>query len=270
MEIEKAIQEHEKGNLTFAQVQKKSSQSFDVKKNSQVAHHEYVSYLNQYNKLIEDSQILYKDSLSKIQDMDEERVRNIRKWLSLFFISFSDWGDLIKEKIDEWSNSVQLLNPQADTKLFIDDNRTTKEFYKKKEFVSYDYSQKIIQKKKERLASEDIQDDLIDTGRKQSFESTSSKNSGRKSFNKTEEASINEIGSDLISLESNDEQKDDKEETNQYDENKAYVIQALDRIFEGENLSNNEQLKVFGLLHESYISIIFARYLKNFKSPRKL
>lgn len=30
-EIEKAIQDHEKGNLTFAQVQKKSNQAFDIK-----------------------------------------------------------------------------------------------------------------------------------------------------------------------------------------------------------------------------------------------
>ena len=86
MDIEKAIQEHEKGNLTFSQVQKKSNQAFDVKRNTELSYHEYVGYLAQYNKMIEDSQMLYKDSLNKMQDMDEERVRNIRRSLSLFLL----------------------------------------------------------------------------------------------------------------------------------------------------------------------------------------
>ena len=50
-----------------------------------------------------------------------------------------------------------------------------KNFIRNKEFVSYDYSRKIIKKRKERQASEDIHDEYLDVNRKQSFESTSSK-----------------------------------------------------------------------------------------------
>ena len=95
-------------------------------------------------------------------------------------------------------------------------------------------------------------------------------NSGRKSFNTADEAGINDDGNDLIKFYSFDEIKEDEEEANQYDENKMYVCKSLDSIFEGKNLSNEDQLKVFELLHENYIGIIVAKYLKAFKSPRKL
>ena len=56
----------------------KSNQSFDTKKATESAYHEYCSYLEEYNKMIDDAQILYKDSLNRLQDLDEERVKVVK------------------------------------------------------------------------------------------------------------------------------------------------------------------------------------------------
>lgn len=100
-EVEKAIKEHERGSLTFNQVQKKSNQAFDVKKNLELSYHEYIGDISQYNKLIDDSQILYKEGLNKLQDLDEERVKAISKQLSMMFRALGDCGSILKEKVEE-------------------------------------------------------------------------------------------------------------------------------------------------------------------------
>lgn len=143
-----------------------------LNKATENAYHEYVNELNEYNKMIDDSQTLYKDTLNKLQDLDEERVDMIKKALDQFFTTFEDTGTILKDKLEESKTSITLLNPQTDVKIFIDENRSNKEFFKKKEFVSYEYTKKIIQARQERLASEESLGDLIDfnTRRKSSVE----------------------------------------------------------------------------------------------------
>lgn len=268
-EIEKAIQEHEKGALTFAQVQKKSNTAFDVKKNTEISYHEYVNDLNAYNKMIEDSQVLYKDSLNKLQDLDEQRVTTIKTTLEQFFNTFIDTGTILSQKFEESVSSVQLLNPQTDVKIFIDENRSSKEFLKKKEFVSYDYSKKIMQNRQERLLSEESNEDLIDFGRRQSVESNNSRASSKPSID--EPAQLESRNScDLLGLNEYEELKEDKQETDTFDENKKFVYNTIDGFFKGEQISGEDQLRVFELLHENYIGVVVANYLHTIKSPRKL
>lgn len=129
-EIEKAIQEHEKGQLTFAQVQKKSNQAFDVKKNAELAYHDYVQDLEKYNNMIENAQGLYKDALNRLQDLDEERVKTIQETVEQFFKTFNDSGSILSDKFAESITSTQLLNPHTDIRIFIDENRSKKPFLK--------------------------------------------------------------------------------------------------------------------------------------------
>ena len=223
-EIEKAIQEHEKGNLSFNQVQKRSNQAFDVKKNAELAYHNYVEDLEAYNKMIEDAQVLYKDSLNKIQDLDEERVKTIQEWLSQFFTTFNDAGTIMKDKIEESTASIQLLNPQTDVKIFIDENRSQKPFFKKKDFVSYDYSKKILENKQERILSNGSQEDLIDFGRKKSEDSGAAPNPEIPSpVNEESKSKEFDDNLDLLGINNFEELKEDKEDTNYFNENKSFV-----------------------------------------------
>jgi len=81
--------------------------------------------------MIDDAEMLYKDHLNKLQDLDEERVKFIKNSLETFFSSFQAVGYILNDKLAESINSVQLLNPDTDIKIFIDENRSTEKFYKK-------------------------------------------------------------------------------------------------------------------------------------------
>lgn len=217
-----------------------------------------------YNKLIEDCQVLYKDQLGKLQQLDVERVQTIQNCLRVFFTAFNDSGGILKEKMEECEASVQLLSPETDTRLFVEENKTTKVF-SKIEFIPYDYSQKLVSRKKE---SEDLSEDLIDFGRKHSTDSSQTKPSGRRSTLGTDDGKNEDTNYDLLfGTVSVDELKED---TDVFNENKDFVYNAIDGLFNGTDLSNEDQLKVFELLHESYVSSIVAKYLHSFKSPRKL
>ena len=252
----------------------KSNQAFDVKKETELAYHEYLSDLAKYNEMIEDSQPLYKDFLNRLQDLDEERVKMTSTCLAQFFNHFIDSGSIIKDKLEESVISIQLLNPQTDIKIFIDENRSKTEFYKQKEFVSYEYSKKLIERRQgHKVSSGPIEEfDLFDSNRRESVDSTSSRNSeDRQSMNEPNSANSKNLDNfDLLGLSDYEEKKVDKQETDQFNENKSFVYAAIEGLFSGQELDTEAQLKVFELLHENYIGVIVANYLNKINSPRKL
>jgi len=252
-EIEKAIQEHEKGNLTFAQVQKKSNQAFDIKKQTEMNYHEYLSELECYNKLIEDSHVLYKDYLNKLQDQDEQRIDSVKQTLNGFFKTFSEVGEILKDKIEESITSIELINTQTDMKIFIDENRSRGEFYKKKDFVSFDYSKLIMKNRKERLNSKESMEDFIEFGKKKPVEYSNIRASVEGFDENLEESKIN-AEYDLLGLSEFESSKEDKKETEGFNNKKEFVQDALEGLFKGKELSQDDQLKVLELIHENYIS----------------
>ena len=265
-EVERFIQEHEKGNLTFSQVQKKSNQAFDVKKNLELSYHEYVGEISQYNKLIDDSQILYKDELDKLQDLDQERVAEIRKQLSLVFRTLGDWGSILKEKIEEWVSSVELISPITDVKVLVDTNKTMREFLKKKEFIAFDGEKT----KQDKPIRNNNSVNLIDFGNDDSGDTGSFKNSERKSVVEETKSTLNDENVDLLEFGQYEELKEEKEEPTSNEDNKKYIWGILDSLFQGNDLNTDDQLKIFELLHENYLSKVVSIYLNAFKSPRKL
>ena len=236
-----------------------------------MSYHEYLGDLEEYNKYIKDSQVLYKDWLNKIQDQDEQRVEVIKKSLNGFFNTFSDAGEIIKDKISESISSIELLNAKTDIKIFIDENRSKEEFLKNKEFVSYQYSQKLLEKRKERLNSKESLEDMFDFGRKESVESANSrKSSGMQIDNNLVDNGQNSESFDLLGLNDFESSKEDKKDTDSFNDNKNFVTNAIEGLFQGKEMPPDEQLKVFELLHESYISATLSNHLNSIKSPRKL
>ena len=49
-EIQRAIQDHDKGDITFTQVQKVSDKAFKIKKDTETAYHSYVESIQKYNE----------------------------------------------------------------------------------------------------------------------------------------------------------------------------------------------------------------------------
>jgi hypothetical protein len=255
-EIEKAIQEHERGNLAFTQVQKKPSQSFDAK-NTELTYHEYVHDLDKYNKMIEGSQFLYKDWLNKLQDLDMQRIKFIKASLNGFFSTYLDNGEIMKEKIIDSMSSAQLINIETDVKIFIDENRSKSGYFKKKEFVSYDYSKKIIKNREERIRGSGSFDDFLsfDSWKDAEIEITSKRsNSKYEGQDKTHPDAF-----DLLGMNDFEEIKNEEDETKTFNNNKEYVRLSIEGLFEGKSIAMKEQLKIFELLHENYITPIVKR-----------
>lgn len=270
-EIEKAIQEHEKGILTFSQVQKKSNISYDAKKVTESAYHEYLQDLEEYNKMIDGSQFLYKDWLNKLQDLDEERIRLVKTTLNGFFSTFLDTGDILKDKMIESISSAHLINSQTDIKIFIDENRSKNEFFKKKEFVSYDYSRKIIKSRQERIKSDASLDDFLSFDSRKEAEIDVISLGSRKSISKYEEESKSSPNAfDLLGLNDFEEIKLEEQETRSFNDNKEYVKQSIEGLFGGKEIATEEQLKIFELLHETYITPVVSKCLLKINSPKKL
>jgi hypothetical protein len=253
----------------------KSNQAFETKKATESVYHEYCTYLEEYNKMIDDSQILYKDSLNRLQDLDEERVKTIKVCLRQFFSTFMDTGNILKDKLEESLTSLQLLNPQTDIKIFIDENRSKHEFMTKKEFVSYDYSKKLIKNRQDRIFNTGIKEEdfgLFEIDRRESFESSNFMDSSGKSSQDQEgqRRKSNLDTADLLGLGDYEERKDEKQETDQFNDNKSFVYACIDGLFNGKELDNEAQLKVFELLHENYVGVVISNYLNLVKAPRKL
>jgi len=270
LDIEKAIQDHEKGTITFAQVQRRSNQTFDIKKQTELSYHEYIGELEDFNKLVDDSQVLYKDWLNKLQDQDEQRIDATKTCLKKFFNTFADLGELVSEKISESISSVDLMNPQTDTRVFIDENRSKEEFYKKKEFVSFDYSKKIIKNRQERLNSRESLEDFVDVGRSQSLDTNPSRNSLGISSSKTFDGTSKQEEHDLLGLGSIEDTTEERKETESFNSNKGFVKHAIEGLFKGKALTKEDQLKVFELIHEDYIDTVLSNHLNSIKTPRRL
>ena len=169
-----------------------------------------------------------------------------------------DTGSILKDKLEESLSSVQLLNPQTDTKIFIDENRSKHGFLEKKEFVSYDYSKKLLKNRQDRVFSTGLKEEdfgLFEIDRRESIESASSYSSTGKSSQDQEgqRRKSNLDTADLLGLGDYEERKDEKQETDLFNDNKSFVYACIDGLFCGQELDNEAQLKVFELLHLLYL-----------------
>lgn len=171
--------------------------------------------------------------------------------------------------------SIHKLECETDLDDILSDQKWLDNFYLDKEFIPYDYSKKMSQKRKERIMSDVSADDNVDSNnRTSSIDSYNSRSSGKASIDRKDSHQYPEPNIDSYDLLGLDDEfedtKDDMLQKDSFDNNKTFVYTAIEGIFSGKDLNKDDQLRVFELLHEDYIVKVVANYLSTIKSSREL
>lgn len=248
--------------------------AFDCKKISEKAYFEYVNELESHNQIVKDNRFDNKDPIDQLKELDEFRIVTIKNSIESIFSNMIKVGTSLKENIDKTISSIGKLECDTDLKHIKVEHKCLDRFYKEKEFISYDYSKKIIKNRMERIMSGNEVDDLIDFDEKQTDSSGRKKSAHKISSDITGESSLMDTAADNFDLlgieEKYEELKDEDVQKDSFDDNKTFVYNSIKGLFEGNDISKIDQLRVFELLHEQYIVKVVANYLHTIKSTREM
>ncbi|CAI2381472.1 unnamed protein product [Moneuplotes crassus] len=123
-EIEKRLQEHEDGIITFEQMQEISNKALNVKYKTEVSFQEYKQEVEYLNNLLQDAETEYNPALTALQKQEERRIDFVKYMMEKFLNYYSQCGTMLLTKEDKFNDSVKMINHHTDLQIFVDENRT--------------------------------------------------------------------------------------------------------------------------------------------------
>ena len=108
-DIEQAIQDHEKGLLTFAQVQKKSNQFYDFKKTVKKVHFDYLAEIDDHNMFLAQTKVDDRDPIEQLISFEEFKMKSTKNSLEAFFTNMSKIGSTLKDTLEKSIFSIHKL-----------------------------------------------------------------------------------------------------------------------------------------------------------------